>query len=323
MKAKMIFCLQLWSIGGKMRKVSLACLILCALFLSGCVGGYSDPYIQRSVADGMIQATQDAQYWQMQQATLAAAQTQSAFGATQTEIAVRATATAQEIANQVAQASATASAESYQATATTIYQTTATAWPQTATPLAATQSAIVRDAQRAERREVWAARLEPITQVAPTLIVLVIVGLLIAGAILSWRRFAPVLELRWRSFERANGDSPLTIFADMVIDPDKMFDPALRLGDGARSVNGAGGAPLPELQARTSAQAQLVRAIRALPQGERKTATRMLQAAGGAQSTQQAQPPARPVIEVLEPGEGSDVGAWLSEVNHKLAEENL
>lgn len=143
------------------RTALIAAAMLVPMLLTACVdAGYApyDPYREGAVADAAIQATADAHYYRAQAATLEAGQERLAVEATAQAFAWQATAGA-----ATAQAEAAALASTAQANATQA------AWLATATPLAATQAAVVRAVDEAEaeaaveatRRSIW-AWLQPV-----------------------------------------------------------------------------------------------------------------------------------------------------------------
>ena len=210
------------------------------------------------------QATSTAQAWAM-------LETRSAATAYWASTAQAGTASAL----QTAQAGAAQASQTAQAGTVSAIQT-ATAWPVTATPLAATQAAIARAQAEAERRAYWSRFAEPFQVIAPWLLLFATLGILLAGAMLAYRRLMPVVEMRLRTVSRGGNDAPLILLPNMIVDPDRNFGPALLV-----SANGAistGHAPSPELQAGVVMRDQAIDVIRALPHDaqERARAQRMV-----------------------------------------------
>lgn len=253
--------------------------------------------LEATLEGGKAQATQTAQAGQAQATATAQA------------LEIQGTATAQAY-----QATATAQALQVQATGTAAVIQTATAWPITATPLAATQAAIVRQAEETRRRAQLEAVTIPLQALFWPVFWGVVLVLLALALVLAYRRLMPVLELRLRTFHRGGNDAPIFVFPGLLIDPDKQFGPGLVLTqNGATST---GHAPTPALQAETTARDQAVDLARALPGGvdrravlERANALPALSSGGG------------PKIEVIEAGSASQVGGWLAEVERKLLTE--
>ncbi|MFQ5615107.1 MAG: hypothetical protein ACE5GO_01405 [Anaerolineales bacterium] len=190
----------------------LTLLILGLLLAASCTGGPSDPSLapynaQVTLTVAAIQATntqesldqhqaatkqaeretQQALDEQFAQATLSAAKTQDAIRATQD--AENATATAEHAAYLRA-ASETAQAQ----TATAQAQATQTAWPLIATPLAATQNAVVRADREGEMQSYWNEYVIPARVILPTALVFIIIVLLIVAAVMLYPRLSSSLE---------------------------------------------------------------------------------------------------------------------------------
>ena len=111
----------------KRSLLSLLCLVLLAACVPS-VGPPSDPYSQRALAEGSIQATQAARAERAFSATLEAARTAQAAQAQLDLLQAQAEATSQAFAALQTQSEVTRQAEIYQATATAqVHQTTSTA----------------------------------------------------------------------------------------------------------------------------------------------------------------------------------------------------
>jgi len=87
---------------------------------------------------------------------------------------------------------------------------TRTAYPLTATPLAAIQAANVFQQKQNEQQSLWRGIVTPLEIILTTMIVL----LLIAGCVLAYRRFMPVLELRLLTPGRFRSKNPSLILID-------------------------------------------------------------------------------------------------------------
>jgi hypothetical protein len=185
-------------------------------------------------ADAAAQSTQDSNQSQVMelsyQATvvslnMAQAADLQRFFLQQTRTVRNATATAQ--ANAVTAQASTARAEYYaqvilnsKATETAQAKATQTAYSLTATPLAAIQAANVFQQRQNEKQSLWRGIVTPLEIILITLIVL----LLIAGCVLAYRRFMPVLELRLL-IPRSNNPSLILIDGTRV---DADADPRYR-----------------------------------------------------------------------------------------------
>jgi hypothetical protein len=195
-----------------------------------------------------------------------------------------------------------------QATNTAYAIHTATAWPQTATPLAATQQVIIAQAEAAERRAHWEQILIPLKVIFLSLLGFVTLVLLVLGGVRAYRRLLPALELRLGTIQRGPHDAPLLLLNNLIIDPDRNFGPALHLGQEGAQTTGL--APTPQLQERLVARDQMVDLARS--QSGRS------QRQGSIQETIETITP-KPVsdvqIEIVEPDQ---VQPWLDEVECKL-----
>ena len=91
-----------------------------------------------------------------------------------------------------------------------------TAIPQTITPLAETQAAILFEQRKYERQSNWGELVTPLMIILTTLVIV----LLIVGGVSAFRRFMPVLEYRMRN-PGDNGDQrPLILMDGMIVDLD-------------------------------------------------------------------------------------------------------
>ena len=203
---------------------------------------------------------------------------------------------ATEVSIQVAQAAATSQAlmrqteVSAQATATTKAETdathaaniastqfaaeTATTWPQTATPLAATQSAIVLETKNAERHAYWSQFVIPFWIFSGAVILVII----IAGIVYAYRRLLRILEWRLSTVSSPDGETIMLLPAEEEVKallPGRSFGAALHSGKDATIVSGV--APDLTLQDRVVARNQAIRLTASLPPGRTpKQAHRLL-----------------------------------------------
>jgi hypothetical protein len=89
------------------------------------------------------------------------------------------------------------------------------AFSLTATPQAGIQADIVQNRNESERRAWWEDYVvTPLIVILLTLIIL----LLILGAVMAYRRFMPVLELRLRSVISHDNDTPLLLLDGRFLD---------------------------------------------------------------------------------------------------------
>jgi hypothetical protein len=195
-----------------------------------------------------------------------------------------------------------------QATNTAYAIHTATAWPQTATPLAATQQVIIAQAEAAERRAHWEQILIPLKVIFLSLLGFVILVLLVLGGVRAYRRLLPALELRLGTIPRGPHDAPLLLLNNLIIDPDRNFGPALHLGQEGAQTSGL--APTPQLQERLVARDQMVDLARS--QSGRSQRQGLIQEK---LETITPKPVSDVQIEIVEPDQ---IQPWLDEVECKL-----
>ena len=299
-----------------------ALIFFWLVVLTACSPIYADPYAQVAAGQAAIQATEAARSAIALQATVDAGrfQDQATGTAGAFELAQRQTQVV--VTAQAAQALETANSDAATSTAHSVYLATQTAYPSAATATAAYLNVIARRDREAELRSQWDAIMIPVRALFWPVFWVLIFVLLVAGVIFAYRRLMPVLEMRLRTIPRTEHGAPLFIFPNLAVDPDRLFGPALLFDkDGVRST---GHAPTPELQARITTQAQAVEAIKALPhsQGEQRRALKpvgaLLPNPSQAPFINQVPMQASANIEIVDP---SDVGNWLSEVEHKLLTE--
>jgi hypothetical protein len=203
------------------------------------------------------------------------------------------TATAQ-IYTATAQAESIAIANAH-STATHQAIASATAWPQTATPLAATQIAIIAEAADTERKRYWA------TFVSPFLLFLGAVALvsIIVGIIVAFRRLLPVWELRARTIISPDGENITYLPASEEIKalmPGRSFGSAMHSGKDETIVSGI--APDLALQDRVVARNQAIRLTASLTPGRTTQQAQRLLNAGNPAEKKEA-----PVFRILAPRE--------------------
>jgi hypothetical protein len=305
--------------------------VLATICLSGCADmAYANPDAARSPLPTMMPGAH--QDHSAAQATLAAGQaqaqnlaiqsTQVALNMTQaaatdthflrqTERAQQETATASQEAHLLGltQTAAIEQTQAAQATNTAHAIHTATAWPQTATPLAATQQVIIAQAEAEQRRAYWEQILIPMKVIFLSLLGFVILVLLVLGGIRAYRRLLPALELRLGTIPRGPHDAPLLLLNNLIIDPDRNFGPALHLGKSGAETTGL--APTPQLQERLVARDQAVDLVRSQPSSRSRRQSDALEPFAEIVEP----PPSSVEIEIVEPDQ---VQPWLDEVEHNL-----
>ena len=226
----------------------------------------------------------------VQQLQVDMALTQAAF--TQ-QIQAQQTTTAQ--ANNATAQAAMVSTANAQSTATHQAISSATAWPQTATPLAATEIAIIAEATETERRLYWATFVSPFLLFLSAIVLIAI----IVGVALTFRRLLPVWELRARTIVSPDGETITYLPASSEIKalmPGRSFGAALHSGKDETTVSGI--APDPVLQDRVVARNQAIRLTASLPPGRTSQQAERLLNAGKAPEEKET-----PVFRILDPAE--------------------
>lgn len=243
-------------------KTKLLLLMFIALILTACDVGTPVPldmYVAGVSAERTLVAVSAAQ------TGTADARQSAANDARDTAQAISGERTATQ---QAVSAETTRSVATSQASATLQAQTaeaiaSATAWPMTATPLAATQIAVVAQAQETERRAYWAQYIVPLQTFFWPLFWCAVLVLLIIGAVLAYRRLMPIVEKRAGLVRRGGNDAPLILTPNLIVDIDRNFGPALLLTKTGAQTTGL--APHPMLQARVTENDQKLDIARALP----------------------------------------------------------
>jgi hypothetical protein len=239
-------------------------------------------------------------------AQTAAAGTEQSF-TRQTEQSIALTAT-----ERSAQTTATAQAEATlagQSTATAAVIQTAAAWPLTATPLAATQVAIVAQAQETERRAYWQQFVIPfwvfIGAICLTTFLILVV--------LTYQRLIPTIELWLRTRHGPDGETLILLEKDHgihILQPGRNFGAALLNRPDGVQVDGIAPAGA-EWQDRVVGREQAVKLAHMLPDSRKHAAKRLLTPPTPAV----AQPILPAQIEIID---AAQVKPWLEEVETKL-----
>jgi hypothetical protein len=226
----------------------------------------------------------------VQQVEVEMALTQAAF--TQ-QIQAQQTATAQ--VNTVTAQAAIVAASNAQSTATHQAIASATAWPQTATPLAATEIAIIAKAADTERRLYWATFVSPFLLFLSAIVLIAI----IVGVVAAFRRLLPVWELRARTIISPDGETITYLPASSEIKalmPGRSFGAALHSGKDETTVSGI--ASDPALQDRVVARNQAIRLTASLTPGRTPQQVQRLLNAGNPPEEKET-----PVFRILDPTE--------------------
>jgi len=192
---------------------------------------------------------------------------------------------------------------------------TATTWPQTATPLAATQLAIISEAANTERRAYWNQFIVPFRM----LFFGTILVLLLVGFFYFYRRFLPVLELRLRTIVSPDGETITYLPAREEIKaliPGRSFGAAMHSRKEETIISGVASDPV--LQDRVVARNQAARLMASLPPCRTpQEAQHLLSPPENGQTTQTNN---LPTIEVLD-AEVIPVKNWIEEVSEKFLKE--
>ena len=203
-----------------------------------------------------------------------------------------------------------------------------TAWPQTATPLAATEAAILRADRAAQQRAAWDEYVIPIQSILPSLLLGTIAILLVVGGILLYPRlvsFLKALELRTRTYRTPDGEMQVALDPDQPVNwvlPDRAAGHALlnRSNQVDVSATPAG----PEWQDRVTGRTQtihLARAVASAQSEQRKRMQKILAQQAPAPQLPPTTPANTPRIVVLDPA-NPDVSEVLAAVEPELLEGN-
>lgn len=285
-------------------------LTVAALHAVGTQDFLSQQTTGTALAERETQFALDAHF---AQATLLAAQTADAIRATQVS----------EHATATAGAAATAQVQ----TATAQIQGTQTAWPLTATPLAATQNAVVRADRESELQAYWSEYVIPARVVLPTALVFIVLVLLILGAVLLYPRLTTTLEaleMRLRTWRDERGEETVIIHGKQdvrLLRPGRAHGHALRNTPAGVLVDRTPDGP--QWQAGVISNEQMIRLVQAMFRNHsapRPMAHRLLQRL----HQQSAVLPGREAINAPEvhllPPEHPEIQEILADVEPKLLE---
>ena len=229
------------------------------------------------------------------------------------EIQVQRTLTAQS--NTATAQSAMDATMAAQFTATSQAIASATAWPQTATPLAATEIAIIAEATDTERKLYWSRYISPFLLFFGAVVLVSI----ITAVIIIFRRLVPVWELRARTMISPDGETITYLPASEEIKalmPGRSFGSAMYSGKDETVISGI--APNLGLQDRVVARNQAIRLTASLPPG--RTPQQVQRILAPPQDGDAAQSQDLPLIEVVD-AEVVPVKNWVEEVSTKFLEE--
>ena len=271
-----------------MKPISIPLILLPLIFLTACAS-YADPPLSppRAIPSATLlspfavtaqSAQVDAQNTitagqaissdiELTLTAISVQQVQINMGLTQAAFTQQAQAQHTQTAhiNTVTAQAESAAIANAQSTATHQAIASATAWPQTATPLAATEIAIIAEATETERRLYWSRYVSPFLLFLGAAILLSI----ITGAIIAFRRLLPVWELRARTIISPDGETitylPVSSEIKALI-PGRSFGAALHSGKDETTVSGIASDPV--LQDRVVARNQAIRLTASLPPGK-------------------------------------------------------
>ncbi len=316
-----------------MQKLALFLFAIFALiFLAACDGlAAPDIYTAGAQADGTLLAvhayqtgTAQAQNERAQAATLSAAQTQDSHTATAQAVtrqaeSDRATSTAQAAAT----ATAIANAEATQGAEERI-SASQTAWPPTAEALQKTQSAADRAEKIAALQDEWQGIMTPLKPILMGAFWICLVLFLFIGAVVLYRRFAPDVSYKLRTFTTPDGEVVIALPASTrinVIQPKRNLGAGLVAGPDGIKVAGIpeiDGRPALPAQAGVVARLQAGQAFHYLPPGPAAEDVKgdfILKTFEGENAP--ALPVETPHIEIIDPGDTEIHQIW-GEVQQKL-----
>ncbi len=295
-----------------MHKLITFLILVTALTLAGCAAGVYSSDSTYDLGVAQARATADAGRY-MQTADTARREAQA--------ISAQQTAQQVDFERQITSTAVAQVVEQTHAAATQSANASATAWMITQTPMAATQQAVMLAASKAADQAKWQKVTEPIKEIVPVVLLVILAGMVMLALALIWprlMRLMNVLERRASTTVGKDGQMIVMVPADdnvNFVSPYKMFDPALQIGpSGGYS---SGGAPLPQLQDAQNSRTDTIALTHAASSlGER--GKRIVQNA----MPQPAETPAlqpvntgRPNVEVVD---AESVKGWLDEVEGKL-----
>jgi hypothetical protein len=234
-----------------------------------------------AAAQVYLQQTADARSRLIQQATIAAAQTQDVIHQQATQSAQSITRTQAVALDQATQTSQAVETHNAQVSATSAAAQTATAFPPTQAAMNATSTALALAVIETERRAFWAQFTIPLKVLLPAMLLSTLGVLAILALMRTWPRLLDLLEaLEMRARTIISPDGEIITFLPKqrqidVIQPKRSFAAALSHGPDGVKVEGV--APDLQLQAETTARHQASVLAHHLPAGRPAAARRLLQ----------------------------------------------
>ncbi len=253
-------------------------LLFLSLALAACDAAAPDIYVADAqaqstlaIARALQTGTAQAVAVRAQAATLSAAQTQDTLqltrtaGTLQADIA-RSTATAQAAATATQQANQIATQAAGERLAAS-----QTAWPSTQAALQKTQRAEARAEQVAALQSEWQGVMVPLKPILFGFFWVALVLLLVVGAVVAYRRFAPAIEQKLRTVVTDDGEVITLLPSSVkvnVIQPKRNLGAGLVVGPDGIRVDGipeVEGKPALPAQERAVARLQAAQAFHQIP----------------------------------------------------------
>lgn len=307
-----------------MRKLNYLAVIAAFFILTGCTPVDTTSYQPYSANGVSAVGTLEAAQFQATLAAERALSVQRTAEAQQYNQVMQLTAQQADFERQMTATVAAQQASITQAAATQQAQATATAWIITQTPMAATQQAVMLAAEKAANRARWERVTEPMKEIAPTAMLVILGILVLIGLVLIWpkaMRLMNVLERRASTIISPDGQIITYLPTDdpiHVVNPQMSFYPVLQLNE--NGAEGQAAAPDLALQNAHNSRAQTVALAHAIKDkgetGRRMLKVAMQPAAQEAASVMPTDPDLN--IEVIEPDQ---LKIWLGEVEQKLLSE--
>ena len=266
-------------------------------------------------------STSQAQFDTVFQATLQAGQTESAIRYTQEAQAATHAAAVQATQYSAMQTAQVEQTRAAQATETAQAAATQTAWTITQTPLAATQAAIVRADEQAEREAYWRQFTTPLKVILPAVMLCTVFALMIWAGIKTYPHLLSTLqalELRLRTRYGPDGEALLLLDKSQAVHtvlPGRALGHAVRNTAAEVQVDATPAGP--EWQDRVTGREQAVRLARALPRDQRKAAQKLIAQAENPSRLPASMPPQVIILPASDPR----VQPLLDEVEPKLLQE--
>lgn len=318
--------------------LSLILLILGLTLVASCSSRISDPalvpfnaQVTLTVAALHAEGTQDYLNQQTTSTAQAERETHQALDAQFAQVTLQAAQTqdARQATTMADEATATASVAATAQIQTVTAQTEGTqrAWPLTATPLAATQNAVVRADRESELQAYWNEYVIPARVILPTALVFIVLVLLILGAVLLYPRLTTTLEaleMRLRIWRDERGEESIIVNDHQkirILHPGRAHGHALRNTPAGVLVDRTPDGP--QWQAGVISNEQMIRLVQAMFRNQpapRQIAHRLFQRL----HQQSAALPGREVVDAPEvhllPPDHPEIQEILADVEPKLIE---